>query len=142
MAQASASIEIPAPPDHVWQLIGGFNSLPDWLPHVRKSELSDGGRVRHLANPDGETIVERLEAFDNDARSYSYSVLHAPFPVTGYQSTLCVQATRGGKSSRVKWFGQFIPKGVTDQEASRLFQGLYEDGLKALAAGFTSKKTK
>ena len=68
MAQASASIDIPATPDQVWQLIGGFNSLPDWLPDVQKSELSEGGRVRHLANPDGETIIERLEAFDNDAR--------------------------------------------------------------------------
>jgi hypothetical protein len=142
MAQASASIDIPAPPDQVWQLIGGFNSLPDWLPHAHTSELSEGGRVRHLANADGETIIERLEVFDNDARSYSYSILEAPFPVTGYQSTLCVQATGDGKSSRVKWFGQFVPKGVTDQQASRLFQRFYEDGLKALAAGFTSSKAK
>jgi hypothetical protein len=134
MAQASASIDIPAPPDQVWQLIGGFNSLPDWLPQVHKSELSEGGRVRHLANPDGETIIERLEAFDNAGRSYSYSILNAPFPVAGYQSTLCVQEMRGGKGSRVKWFGQFVPKGVSDQEASRLFQGFYEEGLKALAA--------
>jgi hypothetical protein len=32
-----------------------------------------------------------------------------------------------------------VPKGVTDQQASRLFQGFYEDGLKALAAGFPSQ---
>jgi len=142
MAQASASIDIPAPPDQVWQLIGGFNSLPDWLPYISKSELSEGGRVRHLANPDGETIVERLEAFDDSARSYSYSILHAPFPIAGYQSTLCVQATDGGKGSRVKWWGQFTPKGVSDQEVSRLFQSIYEDGLKALAAGFAAKRKK
>ena len=142
MAQASASIDIPAPPDQVWQLIGGFNSLPDWLPHAHKSELSEGGRVRHIASANGEAIVERLEAFDNDARSYSYSILHAPFPVAAYQSTLCVQAMRGGKSSRVKWFGQFVPKGVSDREASRLFQAFYEDGLKALAAGFISNEAK
>jgi hypothetical protein len=140
MAQASASIDIAAPPDQVWQLIGGFNSLPNWLPYIPKSELSEGGRVRHLVNPDGQTIVERLEAFDNVARSYSYSILQAPFPVTGYQSTLCVQATDGGKGSRVKWSGQFIPKGVSDREASRLFQSIYEDGLKALAGGFASKR--
>jgi carbon monoxide dehydrogenase subunit G len=140
MAQASASIDIAVPPDQVWQLIGGFNSLPNWLPYIPKSELSEGGRVRHLANPDGQTIVERLEAFDNAARSYSYSILQAPFPVTGYQSTLCVQATDGGKGSRVKWSGQFTPKGVSDQEASRLFQSIYDDGLKALAAGFASKR--
>ncbi|CAD6553125.1 hypothetical protein LMG28727_05479 [Paraburkholderia kirstenboschensis] len=59
MAQANASITVPVSPDIVWQLIGGFNSLPDWLPHVLSSELSEGGRVRRLANPNGDVIVER-----------------------------------------------------------------------------------
>jgi carbon monoxide dehydrogenase subunit G len=136
MAQASASIDIPASPDQVWQLIGGFDSLPDWLPSIPKSELSEGGRVRHLANPNGETIVERLVAFDDAARSYSYVILRAPFPVTGYLSTLRVQETDDGKGSRVEWSGQFTLNGVSDQEASRLFQGIYEDGLKALASKF------
>jgi hypothetical protein len=36
--------------------------------------------------------------------------------------------------------GQFTPDGMSDQEVSRLFQGTYEDGLKALATGFASKK--
>jgi len=68
MAQASANIDIPASPDRVWQLIGGFDSLPDWIPYIPKSELSEGGRVRRLANSSGETVVERLEAFDNAAQ--------------------------------------------------------------------------
>jgi len=42
MAQAFSSIEIPPSPDEVWQLIGGFGSLPDWLPYIRKSELNEG----------------------------------------------------------------------------------------------------
>ena len=57
MAQASASITLPATPDRVWQLIGGFDSLPDWLPYIPSSELSEGGRVRSLLNPDGDAIV-------------------------------------------------------------------------------------
>ena len=44
MAQASASITLAATPDRVWQLIGGFDSLPDWLPYIPRSELSEGGR--------------------------------------------------------------------------------------------------
>ncbi|MBV8189396.1 MAG: SRPBCC family protein [Alphaproteobacteria bacterium] len=140
MAQASANIDIPASPERVWQLIGGFDSLPDWLPYIPKSTLSEGGRVRHLSNPSGETIVERLEAFDNAARSYTYSILHAPFPVTDYLSTIRVEATDAGAGSRVEWSGRFTPQGVSDQEASSLFQGIYENGLKALAAGFASKE--
>jgi hypothetical protein len=140
MAPASASIDIPAPPDRVWQLIGGFGSLPDWLPYIARSELSEGGRVRRLANPGDDTIVERLVAFDQAARSYSYSILQAPFPVTDYVSTLCVRETNGGTGSRVEWSGRFMPKGVRDQEACQLFQGIYEDGLKALAARFVPTK--
>ncbi|WP_296658088.1 SRPBCC family protein [Paraburkholderia sp.] len=139
MAQASASIEIPVSPDIVWQLIGGFNSLPDWLPYIPSSESSEGGRVRRLANPNGETIVERLEAFDNRARSYTYSILEAPFPVTGYCSTLHVKEVGGGRASQVDWSGEFTPDGVDDEEASRLFEGIYRDGLQALATLLAGK---
>ncbi|GAB7525045.1 SRPBCC family protein [Paraburkholderia sp. 2C] len=148
MAQALASIEIAAPAERVWQLIGGFGSLPDWLPYIPSSELTEGGRVRRLANPNGEPIVERLEAFDDAARSYSYSILQAPFPVTGYVSTLRVVAagvdTTGtpgahGGTSQVIWSGHFTPAGVTDEAATQLFQRIYEDGLKALAERFDAK---
>src|SRR5262249_11450387 len=138
-ARAAACVDIPASPDQLWQLIGGFDSLPNWLPSISKSELSDGGRMRHLANPKGEVIVERLEAFDNPGRSYSYSILQAPFPVKDYLATLRVLPNESG--SRVEWSGRFTPKGVGDAEASRLFQGIFEDGLKALVDRFTTKKS-
>ncbi|MBP0594053.1 SRPBCC family protein [Paraburkholderia sp. LEh10] len=139
MTRASSTIRIPVSPDVVWQLIGGFNSLPDWLPYIPSSELSEGGRVRRLANPSGEVIVERLEAFDNRARSYTYSIIEAPFPVTGYRSTIEVREIEGGRASQVDWSGEFTPNGVSDEEASRLFEGIYRDGLQALAAAFANK---
>jgi len=139
MAQASATITLPVAADRIWQLIGGFDSLPDWLPYIPQSEVSEGGRVRHLANPDGDTIIERLEAFDNRERSYTYSILQAPFPVTNYLSTLRVVSIDGDRSSRVEWSGEFTPAGVSDEDASRLFEGIYRDGLKALEATLTSK---
>lgn len=102
MATTTATIDIPAPAERVWQLIGGFDSLPDWLPYIPTSTLSEGGRVRSLANEEGGVIVERLEAFDNQARTYSYSILQAPFPVTGYRSTLTVHEVPAG---RAVWSG-------------------------------------
>lgn len=134
MATASVFIDIPASPDQVWQLIGGFNSLPDWLAFIPKSELSEGGRVRSLHTQDGQLIIERLEAFDNAARTYSYSITQAPFPVTDYLSTLSVEAH--GEGSRVHWSGQFTPNGVSDEQAQALFSGIYTDGLAALRANF------
>jgi len=35
--------------------------------------------------------------------------------------------------------GGFTPTGVSKMEAAKLFQGIYEDGLKALAGSLASK---
>src|SRR5262249_29472961 len=79
MTHAFASIDVASSVDKVWQLIGGFSSLPDWLPYVRK----------------GETIVERLEKFDNAARSYSYSIIQPPFSISNYLATIRVHKKTG-----------------------------------------------
>ncbi|MFJ8888848.1 SRPBCC family protein [Streptomyces sp. NPDC102402] len=132
MATTTASIRLPVPPADVWQLIGGFGTLPDWLPYIPTSELGEGGRIRRLTNDEGGQIVERLEAFDDKARTYSYSILQAPFPVTGYLSTLTVLEDPDTGFSRVEWKGTFIPAGIGDDEAIALFHAIYSDGLEAL----------
>ena len=138
MAEAFAALDVALPAAKVWQLIGGFGSLPDWLPYIPKSELTDGGRVRHLSNPNGDPIIERMLSFDESARSYSYAIMKAPFPVTNYVSTLSV-VENGAKACRVEWSGKFVPAGVTEQEASRLFAQIYEDGLGALKEQLSNK---
>lgn len=87
--------------------------------------------MRSMKDPDGNAIIERLMAFDEQQRSYSYSILTSPFPVTGYLSTLRVKAD--GQGSLVEWLGEFTPVGVSDDEAIALFTGIYEGGLQALA---------
>jgi len=134
MATASAFIDIPASADDVWQLIGGFDSLPDWLPFIANSALSEGGRVRRLETADGAVVVERLESFDNGAKTYSYSIEQAPFPATDYLATLRVEAQ--GQGARVTWSGRFTAKGVSDEEVEALFNGIYQGGLEALRANY------
>ncbi|WP_448331846.1 SRPBCC family protein [Streptomyces sp. DSM 41534] len=133
MASTSATLDLPIAPERVWQLIGGFGSLPDWLPYISSSVPAEGGRVRQLRNEEGGEIVERLVAFDDAARSYSYAILEAPFPVTDYLSTLSVREVPGQSgASRVVWSGTFTPADVSDDEAVELFHGIYADGLAAL----------
>ena len=134
MATASAFIDIPASADRVWQLIGGFNSLPEWLPFIPKSELSEGGRVRSLQTADGAVVIERLQAFDNAGKTYSYSILQAPFPATDYLATIKVEAQCDG--ARVTWSGRFEPVGVSNEEVEALFTGIYQGGLEALRANY------
>lgn len=136
MATASSVIEIPASADQVWQLIGGFNSLPDWLPFIAKSEPSEGGRVRHLTTADGGQIVERLQTFDNVARIYSYTIEESPFPVSAYLATVQVEALTES-SAKVTWSGVFTPAtGTTDAAVEELFAGVYSGGLEALRGNF------
>ncbi|MCP2068394.1 SRPBCC family protein [Pseudomonas laurylsulfatiphila] len=134
MATATAFIDIPASAEQVWQLIGGFNSLPDWLPFIPRSELSDGGRVRSLQTADGAVVIERLQTFDNAGRTYSYSIVQAPFPATDYLATIKVEAQ--GEGARVTWSGRFEPVGVSNEEVEALFTGIYSGGLQALRANY------
>lgn len=135
MAKASATVRIPVSADKIWQLAGGFLVLPDWLPFIAKSVPDEGGRIRHLTTQDGAEISERLETYDNQARTYSYSITQGPFPVTGYLATLKVSAD-GDNAAVVEWSGVFTPNGIPDAEAETLFQGIYEGGLEALKGNF------
>ena len=119
MATTTISIEISASVDQVWQLMGGFDSLPDWLPFIPKSMVSEGGRVRTLTTSDGGTVIERLEAFD-------------------YLSTIAVVATADNNITRVEWSGSFTPVNVSDADAEALFSGIYRDGLQALKNNFSA----
>ncbi|MGW1118339.1 SRPBCC family protein [Streptomyces tanashiensis] len=139
MASTSVSRVVPASPQKVWDLIGGFGSLPDWLPYIPESTPLEGGRVRRLKNPDGEVIIERLVAFNEAERHYSYAILQAPFPVDGYVSTLRVHAVPGHDDlAEVQWSGRFTPDNTTEDEAVVLFTGIYREGLDALHRTLTA----
>ena len=88
--------------------------------------------MRNLKTADGHTIVERLEAFDEKARTYSYSIVEAPFPAKDYLATISVQDVAGKTASTVTWSGRFTPVGVSDDEVTKLFDGIYTGGLAAL----------
>lgn len=135
MATASANIHVPASADEVWKLVGGFLSLPDWLPLIASSEALEGGRTRKLTTGDGAVIVEKLQTFDEANRTYSYSIISGPFPVTDYLAKVQVEAA-GDNQTLVTWSGSFTPVGMSDADAHALFQGVYEGGLDALKANF------
>ncbi|MBN3459449.1 SRPBCC family protein [Mycolicibacterium sp.] len=141
MASISVSRTVAASPEAVWDLIGGFDTLPDWLPFIPSSVPEQGGRVRRLTSADGGTIVEMLTAFDAQRYSYSYTILQAPFPVSAYESTIRVHAVPGqAGTAEVQWSGRFTPDGVSDAEVEDLFAGIYRDGLEALATTLAGRE--
>ncbi|MDP5227936.1 MULTISPECIES: SRPBCC family protein [Arthrobacter] len=133
MGSISVSRIVPGSPDTVWELIGGFHALPDWLSSVTECTPLHGGRVRGFTAPDGSTVHERLVEFSDAERRYSYTFDQSPFPVTGYLSTLRVHAVPGLEdAAEVQWSGRFVPQGVSAEEAEVLFRGIYRSGLSSL----------
>jgi hypothetical protein len=141
MASAKATLSLPIPSDEIWHLIGGFGSLPDWVPSVTQSQLTDGGRIRHLHDMAGHTFIEQLEAYDRRARRYSYSIVASSISETGYLATIAVTPTSDGAGWHIEWSGIFTPVEISSAEAERIFSGIFTEGLKGLAARFTSSQT-
>jgi hypothetical protein len=137
MAQAHASIRIDAAPDLVWKFIGGLDSLADGARDLPPDESGTGSAsMRSLYDTVGELVVKRLESFDNDARTYTYSIIEAPLPVSAYRATVSVSSIDEGRASQVDWFAEFTPAGVSGEEAIRLFERIFQRGLLELVAAF------
>jgi len=127
MSTVKLETELPVDPEKVWELIGGFNALPDWHPAVERSELEDGGSIRRLHLAGGGEIVERLEALDDTGHAYRYSILSSPLPVMNYTATIKVTPKTDGSGSVVEWAGEFEPQG-SEAEALDTIQGIYQAG--------------
>ena len=98
MTKVSMSMDLGVPADKVWDLIGGFNALPDWHPAVEKSEIEGEGKgsIRTLHLVGGGTITERLEQLDEAGKVYSYSIISSPLPVANYNSTIRLHDSEDG----------------------------------------------
>ncbi len=93
MAKVEMATEPPGPAQRVWDLIGGFNTLADWHPAIEKSQSEKEGTttLRRLYLAGGGTLLERLEAVDDNQRVLRYSIVESPLPVGDDLATLRVR---------------------------------------------------
>ena len=130
------SVELTAPPEAVWLLIGGFGS--DWHPLVSRVGLTGTGigQLRTIELPDSKEIVERLEEIDNAKRFCRYTNI-AGVPASHYTGTLEVKPRGGGKSGCVaEWRVQFLANGQPDIVVKTLVSTLQKTGFESLKARF------
>ena len=123
--------------DELWNLIGGFNTLPDWHPAIDKSELQEEGSMRTLSLVGGGEIVEKLEKHDNNEKIYSYAITESPLPVSNYRAEIKVIEKGEGKSS-VEWSSEFSAEGAPENEAIDVITGIFQagfDNLKKMYGG-------
>ena len=125
----SESVELAAPPDTVWSLVGQFGG--DWNPLVARVSLTGTGvgQLRKIETLDRKEIVERLDAIDNAKRFYRYELV-AGIPASRYTGTLEVMPK--GSGSVAGWRVQFLgPAAVR-----RMLLPLLKTGLESLKSRF------
>lgn len=127
-SSATATSKLPA--DALWAKIGDFCGIGKWHPAIEQCKISANGETRTLSLKGGGTLVEKLVKMDAAHHSYTYSIVSGPLPVAHYRSTISVAAK--GAGSVVKWVGKYDAKGVSDADAKKTIDGIYDSGLKAL----------
>ena len=119
--------------DEVWKILRDFGAIGSWMPGIESCEVTGEGvgAVRKIAMPGGGGVEERLEAFDDSARSLSYSIGEGPLPVTSYLATILVKAEGSGCS--VEWSAEFeLKQGVPDEAIVQALEGVYGGALEKL----------
>jgi len=127
------TINLNAPPDKVWALIGQFGGY--WHPLIADIKLvgTGVGSLRILETIDGKRIVERLDAIDEAARSYRYSNI-AGIPASNYTGTLEVKPNGAGSS--VEWRAEYLADGQGDLAVRTIIYTLFKTGLNSLKQRF------
>jgi len=140
------AIEIAAPPEKVWAVVGDFGDA-GWMPGNERTEAQGGlvpdvaTRRRFLAG--GGAIDERLVQYDAGAMSLRYIMENVDIkvlPVGNLSATLTVRGVEGG--SRVEWKSRFYrafpggnpPEQFTDEVALAAVSRQFQAGLAALKA--------
>lgn len=132
MGKIEVAEEIAAPASAAWDKLSDFGGL-GWMPGVEKCEVQGEGvgAVRSI-DMGAMQIKERLESFDGDGRSLSYSITEGPMPVQNYLATIRVSET-GADACRVDWTARFdLPDGVPADAIEKGLVGAYGGSLRAL----------
>lgn len=143
--KVSETVEINAPADKVWKVVGNFQDA-SWIPVVEKTEGKGGNEpkaTRTLTLKGGATVEEELAKYDAEKKSYMYRIDKVDvkvLPVNDYSSWIEVEPD--GDKTKVTWRGAFYrgymnndpPPELNDEASKKAVDGLYKAGLENLKA--------
>jgi len=136
MSEARVEGTVAAAADQVFGVFADFGGLMRWSPGLTGCDLegSGVGAVRTLRM--GELVIrERLEECDAAARRMRYAIIDGPVPVRDYLATVVVSDSGDG-GARIEWSSHFEPVGAPADQMVELFEGIYRQGIDALAKLF------
>jgi hypothetical protein len=143
MPRSYASAIIDADPEEVWRFIRNFDRTPDYLQLVEHSEITGGqpadrvGCERVMTLTDGSVVKETLIAIDDELRELRYHLTEAPFPFTGYYSTMRVYAITTTGGTFVAWSSTYDCESADADANDDLLAGqIYSPGLSSIKGRF------
>lgn len=148
--KVSESIEIAAPIDKVWALVGDYSHPEKWMPTIEStiSQSNEKGSVRELHLKSGGSIKEELKNLDGEKHVIQYKIIDptepSVMPVNNYSARISVEATPTG--SKVEWDAAFYrwflnnnpPDGQNEAAARGTIEKIAKESLanlKAVAEG-------
>jgi len=136
VVEVKVSDRIDATADAVWGLLEDFGGIGRFTEGLESCTVEGEGvgAVRTIRLP-GLEMQERLESFDAARRTLQYAIVAGPLPLESYLATIAV--TDDGDGARIDWSSTFEPKGIPEDQARRMIEGVYNGGIagikKALA---------
>jgi carbon monoxide dehydrogenase subunit G len=141
--KVTETVEISAPAEKVWDVIGNFQDM-SWHPAFAETVGKGGNEAnatRVLKLKSGGEISETLTKYDPDKKMYKYEITDVDvkvLPVNNYSSMLSVKGE--GDTSTVTWKGAFYrgfmnndpPPELNDEAAKKAVTDVYRSGLDAL----------
>lgn len=136
MSEVVESVDLQAPTEEVWALLGQFGSFADWHPAGTAAtvETTGEGTVRTVTIAGGERLIERLVSEDPAGMSLTYAWIEGALPVESMESTLTVSPREEG--STVTWRVEFQAAKGEKSKAADVIDGLVASGLQGLKKRF------
>jgi len=156
----TATVDIEAPADQVWDVIKNFDDM-SWHPTIKSVEATGGnskGATRVLTLTDGNTITEQLKSYNADKMSYKYKIIDMSvvktiqhsgqsedipvLPVDNYQGIIKVK--KKGNSAVVTWIATYYrgymnnnpPEELNEEAADKAVTEVLKTGLTSLLHKF------
>lgn len=125
--------EIPVPAAKVWALLADFGDI-GWSGMNNVEVEGEGvGMIRRIIVGEGKEAVERLEARDPEAMTFTYSIVSGnPLPIENIQGSPKVSAV-DDSNCRLSWTITGSEAGISEQEAETMLSGFYSGLLETIS---------
>lgn len=140
MAEAKVIEQVAASADAVFRSLGNFRGI-EVGPGINGVDYEGEGigMTRSIHLPNG-SVVERLEAYDEQNRTWTYAIINgdSPLPFSDYSATVIVK-DNGDDTTTIDWTGTFEPRGVDEAQAVKFASAIYSNAIKGARAALEEK---